>query len=65
MVNVQTDTAGDDQFSPGVGWHVLLDQQNCDDMTYWERLELLGDGSDRQDGGRGPPDDFDFVTPRL
>ena len=41
MVNVQTDTAGDDQFSPGVGWHVPLDQQNCD-MTYWERLELLG-----------------------
>ena len=34
-------------------------------MTYWERLELLGDDSDSsEDYGCGPPGDFDFYDPR-
>ena len=36
-----------------------------DDMTYWERLELLGDDSESsEDCGCGPPGDFDFYDPR-
>ena len=72
MVNVQTDTVGDDRFSPGVGCRVPLDWQNCedmtywDDMTYWERLELLGDDSDSSEDCRcGPPGDFDFYDPEI
>ena len=65
MVNVETDTVGDDQFSPGVGWHVLLYRRNCDNMTYWERLELLvGHSDSSEDCGCGPPGDFDLYDPR-
>ena len=38
MVNVQTDTVGDDRFSPGVGCRVPLGRRNCDDMTYWDDM---------------------------
>ena len=36
MVNVQTNTVGDDRFSPGVGCCVPLDRHDCVDMT-WEK----------------------------
>ena len=57
MVNVQTDTFGDDRFSPGVGCRVPLVRWNWDDMACWERPELLGDDSDSSE-------DCDFYDPR-
>ena len=46
MVNVQTNTVGDDRFSPGVGWGVPLVRQDCVDMTCEEYRELLEEDSD-------------------
>ena len=57
MVNVQTDTVGDDRFSPGVGCRVPLDQQNYDDMTHWD------DSDSSEDCGCGPPGEFYFYDP--
>ena len=41
MVNVQTNVIGDDRFSPGVGYCVPLDRQNCIDLSGKEHREFL------------------------
>ena len=65
MVNVHTNTVGDDRFSPGVGCCVLLDQQDCVDMTCEECRELLEEGSDSSENcGYGPLGDLDYYDPR-
>ena len=58
MVNVQTDTVGNDWFSLGVGCRVPLYRHNYDDMTYWD------DSDSSEDCGCGPPSEFDFYYPR-
>ena len=66
MVNVQTNTVGEDRFSPGVGCRVPLDRQDYVDMTYGEHLELMEVDSDSsEDCGCGPLGDFDFYDPRV
>ena len=42
MVNVQTNTVGEDRFSPGVGYCVPLDRQDCVDMTWETYREASG-----------------------
>ena len=58
MVNVQTDTVGDNRFSPGVGCRVPLGLQNYDDMTY------LDDSDCSEDCGYGLPGEFELYDPR-
>ena len=58
MENVQTDTVGDDDFSPGDGCRVPLDRQNYEDMTYWD------DSDSSEDCGYDQPGEFDFCDPR-
>ena len=59
MVNVQTDTVGNDWFSLGVGCRVPLYRHNYDDMTYWD------DSDSSEDCGCSPPSEFDFYYPRT
>ena len=73
MVNVQTGTVCGDRYSPGVLCRDAFGMGDApspwcpitDDMTYWERRELLGDDSyGYEDGMRSSPTDFYYDDPR-